>query len=88
MAEAREGSRRATRWTCHGIRVSDDRKTSTTHEHAGPTPATESYWVLTSYHVHVPITRQNYQILRMYYTSMYKVDGTANPADAFTKHHY
>ena len=37
MAEAREGSRRATRWTCHGIRVSDDRKTSTTHEHAGPT---------------------------------------------------
>ena len=37
VTEARAEGRRATRWTCHDIRISDDRKTSTTHEHAGPT---------------------------------------------------
>ena len=37
VAEARAEGRRATGWTCHSVRVSDDRKTSTTHKHAGPT---------------------------------------------------
>ena len=33
VAEARAEGRRATEWTCHDVRVSDDRKTSTSSAH-------------------------------------------------------
>ena len=53
VAEAREESRRATRWTCHDL---ESRTTERQARHTSmqARPATESYWVLTSYHV--PIT--------------------------------
>ena len=60
------GSPGATRWTYHGVRVSDDRKTSTTHKHetrnmqARPATVhrTESYCTLTIV-THAPITGTN-----------------------------
>ena len=53
VAEAREEGRRATRWTCHDLE-SRTTERQARHTNMQARPATESYWVLTSYHV--PIT--------------------------------